>query len=180
MTDGALPVYVDTRKIFLQQTQIDGTVALERVSRFRSALASDTASISARLQFSVNKSGQKLIGGQLSADVEVCCQRCLQPFVINLIDDINLVLSSNEAVAAGQLGSKLEPWICEDYRLDLANVVEEQLILCMPIVNYHPGENCLDRLDYKKQGENKKNLAESENHTDSTTNPFSALRTLKK
>ena len=67
MTDGALPVYVDTRKIFLQQTQIDGTVALERLSRFRSALASDTASISARLQFSVNKSGQKLIGGQLSA-----------------------------------------------------------------------------------------------------------------
>ena len=159
MTDSALPAYVDTRKIFLQQAQIDGTVALERLSRFRS------------LQFSVNKSGQKLIGGKLSADVEVCCQRCLQPFVINLADDINLVLFSNEEVAAGQLGPKLEPWICEDYRLDLASVVEEQLILCMPIVNYHPGKNCLDKLDYKKQGEN---------HTDSTTNPFSVLRTLKK
>ena len=180
MTDSALPVYVDTRKIFLQQAQIDGTVALERLSRFRSTLASDTATISARLQFSVNKSGQKLIGGKLSADVEVCCQRCLQPFVINLADDINLVLFSNEAVAAVQLGSKLEPWICEDYRLDLASVVEEQLILCMPIVNYHPGENCLDKLDYKKQGETQKSLAESETHTDSTTNPFSVLRTLNK
>ncbi len=180
MTEGALPVYVDTRKIFRQHAKIDGTGALERLSRFRSALASDAASISARLQFSVNKSGQKLIGGQLSADVEVFCQRCLQPFVINLTDDINLVLFSNETVAAVQLGPKLEPWICEDYRLDLANVVEEQLILCMPIVNYHPGENCLDKLDYKKQGENQQSLAESENHRDSTTNPFSALRTLKK
>ena len=38
----------------------------------------------------------------------------------------------------------MDPWICEDHKLDLAEMVEEQLILCMPLVSYHDSGDCVE------------------------------------
>ena len=180
MADSALPAYVDTRKVFLQQTNIKGIVALERLSRFREGLASDAAKVRVSLSFSINESGQKLIRGNLSADIDVFCQRCLDPLTINLVDEINLILLSDEN-EMNRLTADLDPWICKDYRLYLASMIEEQLILCTPIITCHPDRVCLDKLNYKGRAlAHKIGRVQGNKNAGDPKNPFYILKELNK
>ncbi|MDP6536269.1 MAG: YceD family protein [Gammaproteobacteria bacterium] len=174
MADGPVPAYVDTRKVFLQEAAIEGTVPLERLPRFREILATESAHVQIELRFSTNESNERLITGKLSAQAHVTCQRCLEPIAIELADEINLALLVSEELSS-ELDPALEPWICADIKLELAGLVEEQLMLCMPIVNYHPGNDCLDKLDYQIAGDD----SQGERQAEEREGPFSVLKQLK-
>lgn len=177
MSDSPVPVhvptYVDTRKVFLQQGPIAGFVALDRLPRFNELLASDKGTVSVELHFGSNDSGQQVISGRIRAKVEVTCQRCLEPLGIDLQDDIKLALLKDESKVE-TLEADLEPWICQDTRLELAELVEEQLMLCMPIVSYHDEAHCGDKLGYTQP-----DAADTEHGANGTSNPFSVLKSLK-
>ena len=80
-----------------------------------------------------------------------------------------------EESAITELDSSLEPWISSEYKLVLSELVEEQLMLCMPIVNYHENEDCLELLAYKKAELRSDESAQA----DSKENPFAVLKVLK-
>ena len=63
MSDSLLPTYVDTRKVFLQQEEISGSVALENLPRFADSLADNRGVVNVELQFSTNESNLRLIKG---------------------------------------------------------------------------------------------------------------------
>lgn len=175
MSESPIPAYVDIRKAFLQEDKIAGTVALEKLPRFLKGLSSESGSVSVNLKFLVNESNQRIIQGSLSAHVELTCQRCLEPLAIQLEDDISLAVLA-EAEAEGNLDPKLEPWVCSEHKLVLAELVEEQLMLCMPIVSYHDDQSCLEKLDYQRAGME----IEEERLKSIATSPFQALKVLKK
>ena len=175
MPESLLPTYVDTRKVFLQQEEISGSVALEKLPRFADSLADNRGLINVELRFSTNESNLKVIKGHLSARVEVTCQRCLGPLSIELKDKISLVLVEDDSAVRG-LDPHFDPWISGEYKLVLAELVEEQLMLCMPIVNFHESEDCLDTLDYQ----NNEIERTDEQSQAATENPFTVLKVLKK
>jgi len=170
MSDSSIPAYADTRKIFQQEDIISGNLGLDRLPRFRKTLANEQGLVSLELKFMFGEAKERLIVGGLQAQVNVFCQRCLKPLAIALADDIKLALVRDEE-AAVQLDAKLDPWICEDHKLDLAELVEEQLILCTPIVSYHQSGECMAQKDY----------VSGEEATDSVASesPFAVLRSLK-
>ena len=69
----------------------------------------------------------------------------------------------------------MDPWICEDHKLDLAEMVEEQLILCMPLVSYHDSGDCLSLKNYVSGAHIEEDAASSA----SKESPFAVLRSLK-
>lgn len=173
MSDSPVPAYVDTRKIFLQHAAIAGYVPLNRLERFRGLLASDKAVIQVELEFFNDESGQHIISGNLHARVEVICQRCLEPLEIVLQDDIKLAVLKDE-LKAGELDADIDPWICADTKLEISSLVEEQLILCLPIVSLHESTNCNSNLANV--------IATSSNEpspANGTANPFLVLQSLK-
>ena len=174
MSQTPIPTYVDTRKFFLQQGVICGSMSLERLPGFRDCLIDDEASIQIQLRFSIDESQQRLIQGTLQASVHVSCQRCLQPLAIELADDIRLALIDNED-AIGTLNGSWDPWICADHKLELAGLVDEQLMLCMPIVNLHSSGDCLAGVNYNTGA----NDGPLDARTESSENPFSVLKALK-
>ncbi len=174
MLDSSIPAYADTRKIFLQEGEIRGNLALERLPRFRQTLANELGWVTLELKFSVGDGKQRLITGNLQAEVNVFCQRCLKPLAIALADDINLALVRDEA-AAQQLDAELDPWICEDFKLDLAALAEEQLILCTPIVSYHESGNCIDQGKYVAGAPTTVEVGKA----DAKESPFAVLKSLK-
>jgi uncharacterized protein len=176
MSDSPIPSYIDARKVFQRREKITGKMDLERLLTFRECLAEGTdASITVDLSFTSNDSRQRLITGKLRAKVQLSCQRCLEPVAIELADDIKLVLLVDEADVA-KLDPTLDPWIDADYKLDIARLVEEQLILCLPIVSYHPNGECVEKLNYEAVGSRRITGAK----VDTTENPFSILKSLKK
>ena len=176
MSDSSIPAYVDTRKAFQQEGKISGELSLQRLPGFLDSLANEVGKVQVDLSFDLNESKQRIISGRLRAEVEVICQRCLEPVAISLADDIKLALVKDEA-AAQALDADLDPWIFEDYRLDIAPLVEEQLILCMPLVNYHQGGACTDRKNYVAGQQETEGAARSGR---AGSNPFSVLESLKK
>ena len=170
MSDSSIPAYADTRKIFQQEENINGHLDLARLPRFRKTLANDQGIVSLDLKFRLGDAKQRLITGSLQAKVNVFCQRCLKPLAIALTDDIKLALVKDED-AALRLDGDLDPWICEDHKLDLAELIEEQLILCTPLVSYHESGDCISQKDYV--------AGEDATESVTTENPFAVLRSLK-
>lgn len=172
MTATPLPAYADARKVFAQEAELAGSVAIERLPRFRENLAEGEAEIAARLDFRKDNSGQQIISGELEARVPVQCQRCLEPVEIALREPVKLALVQTEAQAKA-LPAELDPWLSEDFRLDLARLVEEQLLLALPIVSYHPEASCKPA-DFHQED------PEAEPEEAPRPNPFAILESLKK
>lgn len=175
MSESQIPVYVDTRRVFYQGLDVRGNLSLEKLERFQEYLSVPTGSVKVELFFRITESGQRQITGNLAASVQVNCQRCLGSLGIEIADDIRLVLLKDEAKAT-DLEPSFDPWIYEDFKLELAAVIEEQLILSLPIVSYHPKGECVSELSYQI-GPSTITVEDDEIQIGS---PFAILKKLKK
>lgn len=174
MTEAQIPAYVDVRKVFDQEAEFSGPVDLDRLPRFSDCLATTQCQIWANLRFCINDTGRRVILGDISATAEVTCQRCLEPVSIDLRDEIKLAVLDNEE-QLDSLEGRWDPWITEDPKIQLASLVEEQLMLCLPLVSYHPDPNCVEALGYKQP----QSAADTEESGAGTENPFAVLKVLK-
>lgn len=93
-----------------------------------------------KLQFHLDDNHRRVIEGEIETEVSVMCQRCLEPAQIHLADSFSLGIVETESHIA-RLPDSLDPWMVTDQKLVIADFVEEQLILAMPIVCYH-AEGC--------------------------------------
>lgn len=175
MTDTLIPDYVDAKKIFTQQAVITGNLPVVKFERFSELLANTSGFVEITLKFFVNEDFRRVISGELRADVQVLCQRCLESTTITLEDLFQLALVESES-QADKLSKDLEPWFCTDTKLVLADIVEEQLILAMPIVSYHSVDCTQDEL--LKLGAPKEESPKILDKPDKQ-NPFAILQSLK-
>lgn len=152
--------------------QIKDQLPVASLQRFCESLLDEQGSVIANLLFEVDTERRPRIVGNVSADVSVVCQRCLQPMMLHVEDKIDLVLVTTDAQSKA-LPDRYDPWFCgEDEFLSPADIIEEQLILAMPIVSMH--ERCVDV--NKTQDLSIQNQIESES---ARKNPFAALAGLK-
>ena len=141
MSDSTLPEYVDARKIFAQRGVVTGSLGLDRLERVLDRLADSQGEAVVTLRFETDDFGRRVITGELSAHVNMICQRCLDPLRVDLEDSIALQVVADEE-AAGNVAEPFDPWMCPDFRINLVHLVDEQLALCMPIVSLHDPEKC--------------------------------------
>ena len=135
------PHYVDARKVFSQKGNFSGELGKEKFDRLPSLLVEGVFSVNAELRFSIGDRGRRMIEGNVDAQESVACQRCLKPLELTLADDIRLALVQDEE-AAEKLDNGIDPWIEAEYRLNPAQIVEEQLLLSMPLAAYHDEKEC--------------------------------------
>jgi uncharacterized protein len=152
--------------------QLKGQLPVASLQRLCESLLDEQGSVIANLLFEVDTERRPRIVGNVSTDVSVVCQRCLQPMILHVEDKIDLVLVTTDAQSKA-LPDRYDPWFCgEDESLSPADIIEEQLILAMPIVSMH--ERCVDV--NKTQDLSIQNQIESES---ARKNPFAALAGLK-
>jgi uncharacterized protein len=175
--ESPLPASLDARKVFRQQMRVEGCLPLSAMGRLLTLLVDDIGKVDAVLTFEIDEERRKRIGGAVQASVKVQCQRCLEPLELQLSESVNLALVSTEEKAK-QLPASIDPWISGEETLVLADIVEEQLILCMPIVNMH--QNC--EASPIPVGRNNKSgkVADIDEATEHKPNPFAVLASLKK
>lgn len=174
MADTRIPDYVDARKIFAQTAEIGGSMPIAGFERFRQQLTSSRGEVRFALAFGIDGEYRRVISGTVNANVDVLCQRCLEPVAIDLADTFALAMVESEEQAA-RLPAELDPWMAPvDARLMLAEILEEQLILCMPIVSYHDVDCTPANMTGAHHDES------SETTQSSKPNPFAVLRDLKK
>jgi len=175
MSDTPLPVYVDARKVFVNETSVQGTIEVNKLERVAACTADQQGQVTAKLAFSVDRAGRRRIKGEAQTSVKLTCQRCLEPVATDLTETIDLVLVDDED-AALQLDKGFEPWIGEDYRIVLAALLDEQLLLGMPIVSIHETGPCSEQTHYQSTDPGGEGQDEEQQRG---SNPFAVLADLK-
>ena len=176
-----LPPQLDPHKVFRQALQIQGTIAVSSLQRLKDILLDDRGTVTAELSFGIDEDRRLRIRGHVSAQVSVICQRCLQPMTQTLNDTIDLAVVTSEA-RMKQLPATLDPWFCgEDDMLVPADIIEEQLILAMPIVTLHPSCVDIQALNQKAGGITETDSSDAGSAVTGSAkhNPFAVLAGLK-
>ena len=166
----SLPTQIDPRKLALQGITLEGEFYAKHLPRLSASVEAVNSSLIATLEFTRDQSRQPLVKGVAKISVDVICQRCLDPVSIEIEAAIALqVIWSEDRIP--NVSPDYEPWIVVDKIADLAVVLEDELLLALPIVNYHDPDKCTgSALDSKAVANDEEAVADS---------PFSVLKQLK-
>lgn len=87
------------------------------------------------------------LDGELAGFVTMTCQRCMQPFAVDVGEDFQLVLVDDEAERREREEASVgyEPVIADSTRFDMRWLAEEQTLLSAPLVPKHANEDCAQR-----------------------------------
>jgi uncharacterized protein len=173
-SDSPLPRQLDPRKFAQQGIEIEGTVALNELTRLGELLFSQEGSVYASLVFGIGEQRTLNVAGHITANVNNICQRCLDAVPVALSCDISLAILWKEEHAE-RLPKHYEPWIIGEGQTDIYQIIEDELLLSLPIVSYHK-EECVPHAYFSSgEAEAEKVIAE----TAAETNPFQVLEQLK-
>lgn len=142
MLTGPLPKQVDHRKLAEQRAELEGTIPVVEFKRLGEGLASTSGEIHVRLKFRQGKKHRTLVLGECAGEVEVICQACLEPMTLEIHATIRtlLVPSLDELMALGQGEDGM---VCETELISLVELVEDELIVDLPMVARHEGAPCV-------------------------------------
>lgn len=162
-----LPSHVDPRKLANQGTHLQGSIPPEALPRLGQAVLT-ASDVKVSLEFSRDAERRTIVEGDFSLDVELTCQRCLQPVAEHLEGSVHVGVVWDESRAA-ELPKRLDPWLVETESADMYEMLEDEFLLALPIAPFHDESDCAASGKYST-GE----------HEETRENPFSILAKLKK
>ena len=154
---------------------IKGVWPLDRMQRFTKVLLNDNGQVEVDLRF--GRHGKlRTVSGALSAELTVTCQRCLQAMPYLLQTQLNLAMIKDDAQAEA-LPDEFEPLLLADEEMNLPEVIEDELLLALPLVLVHE-HDCSDFMQQqaKQQIQDAAKAAEQK----VKNNPFAVLKDLPK
>jgi uncharacterized protein len=171
----ALPTLIDPRKLANQGIVLEGQFHAKHLPRLALAVADIETPLSALVKFEVDEARAKVASGTLNISVSAICQRCLDPVTVALSSDFSAQIIWSEDQLAN-VPSDREPWIVVDKMASLNELLEDEILLALPLVNYHENGMCTgDTLLSEDERGNKEEEAEVV-----ADNPFNILQQLKK
>ncbi len=81
------------------------------------------------------------ITGYVRAALKLECQRCLEPILIPVATEVEVVVVEGFEEAE-RLSDEYEPLLAGDKRIRLYEVIEDELLLALPQVSMHPEGEC--------------------------------------
>jgi len=168
MSDHSLPKTVDPLKYADQNKVLEGRIAVTLMPRLADMVQQAEGEVDVRLEFDRDEQHLRIVKGSLRATLALTCERCLEP-VEKLVEsefELGIVLSDEQAK---NLPGYYEPLLVEPDTMSVYEVVEEELILSLPMFAYH--DDC-----------NVEQIEEPEDFADKAKekpNPFSVLSGMK-
>jgi len=164
----ALPDRVDVARQVQAQRTFEGSLPLASMQRLRGSLDDTEGEARYSIEFGRDGLGIAFLALRVEAALPLSCQRALETFAYRVAIDQRLGLIASESEEAS-LPEGYEPLLVADGQLDLADVIEDELILALPVVPLKPGAP----LEWKD--------APAEDEADEQRpNPFAVLGSLKK
>lgn len=168
MSEKLIPEHIDPFRYAEQNLSMDGSVKIADMRRLGSLLSTDDALVAVALQFGIDEQGITFLNGHLKTNLSLQCQRCMKPFTYEIISDFRLGIV-NTLDEANALPEHYEPALAEEGQLALRELIEDEVILNMPIIPKHEAEDCEVKLP----------LTDSGWEQGEGANPFHVLKSLK-
>ncbi|MHB1870414.1 MAG: YceD family protein [Steroidobacteraceae bacterium] len=132
---------LDVDRLSRGAAALDFDLALRQLPRLSSRAELIGGSVRGRVRFG-RDSGQAVAEVSLEGAAQLQCQRCMRPMEQPLSARVRVALLADEA-EAGAVPEALEPVLARDGRISIAELIEEEVLLSLPIVPMHAaGEPC--------------------------------------
>jgi len=150
-----------------RQSAFSGSIPLVDMPRLTSLIMSDNTSVDVDFEFTRGVYNHDAIRGQYKVGLTTQCQRCLEPMVLEIDQSFELLIdASDEDVEAFQVDTVFT----EDGYLNLCEVIEDELILALPLIMMHDNDGCNPYL---------KEHVDDAPPAQERPNPFAVLASLK-
>ncbi|MCG7533639.1 23S rRNA accumulation protein YceD [Pseudoalteromonas sp. OOF1S-7] len=167
-----IPITIDPCKAAQRRASYDGVIALEELSRLQQVVQDQVGEIAVTIRCETDQQGLVVVRGSVQAKVTVLCQRCN--------DELGLDLEQDFAYSPVGFGAESEELpecydvveLDEEGEINLRQIVEDELILAIPIVPKHTEASC----SFSDKPVSFGDIEEQE----SKPNPFEILKQLKK
>jgi uncharacterized protein len=126
----------DLESLADREVVLGGELDIDKLMRLKSLLHSDAGSVRATLRFRQRGGGWLALTLDFQAVVELVCQRCLEPVRQELAESVNVVIAEGDSLPA-TAPTEFEPFELEEGRFQPAQLVEDELIVAVPLVPKH-------------------------------------------
>lgn len=171
MLKGPIPPHIDPRKLADRAASLQGELNLSQLQRLAGSLEDDQGVVRASFAFGRDEQRTVVIHSQLDVDVKMICQRCLEPVVLPIHSECDYAVV-NEGASSQHLPKGYDVLEVGEDPLDLLALVEDELLLALPIVPLHDPEICQPPVGPDEPEPSEDEVTRS--------NPFSVLAQLKR
>lgn len=119
-----------------REVALSGKLDLSKLTRLASLLRRDLGSVEATLRFRRRRDGWLAVELDYRATVELTCQRCLEPVAYDMGERVDLVVADKGAMPT-VVPDGYEPYELPEGRLSPAELIEDELIVAVPLVPKH-------------------------------------------
>lgn len=165
-----LPVHLNFAQKAKKGFEIQGKMPIKQLKRLTESLLSDQGELAVELKF--DRIGPvPFINGHITTELQLKCQRCMKamPYPVDIKFKLGLVLNEEQM---DKLPDDAEPYLIETDNNHLPDMLEEELLLALPLVAMHEFD-CSDYLQTQKSEQQDKVEISEEKE-----NPFSVLKDL--
>lgn len=120
------------------------------------------------LRFFCDDSGYRVASGEITTHVSLLCQRCVEVMDHQIVANVEWIAVYEDSLT-DNLPKHYDPWILEEQGGNLYNMVEDEILLALPIIAFHRLDECKGKASYT--------TAKVESRK--SDNPFEALQKLK-
>jgi uncharacterized protein len=146
MSKHDLPEYFEIEKLCREEAQFSGSVHLSTEGHLADLIAAEHCDLEVSLSFKRDPRNYRVISGSFKGHIPLICQRCLEPYVQEITAEWFLSpVHSLESVQG--LSEDYEPLFLKEREgkdgcVSLRDLLEEELILSLPLVPRHEEGLC--------------------------------------
>lgn len=130
-----LPESIDVAGLHGRTVRLEGVLATAGMARLVGVGEPDPEARVA-LTLEVNNRGEARLHGEVAGAVTLQCQRCLEPVTVPVASTLDFALVEASEATHGESESA-DVLVVRDGTLELAGVVEDELLLALPVVARH-------------------------------------------
>jgi len=174
--DAGFSAVIDPLQMAKQGKRLNSQLTLQDLPRL-AALSSKSAAgkVDLDLQFSRGEDRQNRVTGSTSACFDVICQRCLGHMSLHLDCEINIILLDSR-----EEGIENNDGIVCKGKMPIADLIEDELLLAMPMFPKHQNGDCGIKNEQVKSAANGTGTSSNKGQkTSREDNPFAVLAKLK-
>jgi uncharacterized protein len=158
--------FIDSLDFARTGQEISGEVPVSELARLQDVLESPQGILSYTVRGGVDSQGSRYLDISVTGRCRLLCQRCLEGLDYPVQIETRLLLRDQASLdAMGDEGEEFDS-ILADAHLDVLNLLEEEILLSLPIAPRHETGAC--------------QAAGSENRQEEERRPFAVLAKLKR
>jgi uncharacterized protein len=171
MLNGPIPTHVDPRKLADRGAILEGETPLANLQRLCDPLADHAGVVRARMTFERDEQRAVVIHSELDVEVKMVCQRCLELVALPIHSECSYAVVK-EGADTRSLPKGYDALEVGEEPVDLMGLIEDELLLALPIVPLHDPEICQQPAGLDEPSPSEDEVSRS--------NPFSVLAQLKR